>query len=556
MAQERSVDLSDRMSDHEALMWNIEKDPWMNSSGAALTLLDQPVDFDLFLRQVRYGAARMPRLYQRVAPGLGRLETPTWVPDPEFDLSYHVRRMDLPQGSGQRELFDLAAQLYNDPLDRTRPLWRFVVIGGLADGSGAIYSIFHHAISDGIGQMRMAEMYQGASRDEGPRPEVDLEGIIAKAAAEHERSAGGDLADDLKSTATAALRHTLHRNLGNTRRILAEASLIPADPSRLNKVIEQATATGAMVSGLVRDTGDRPAGSSLWGQRSRHRRLEYVPVSLDRLKVASKACGGTVNDGFIAGLAEGARRYHAERGVEVDGFNTSFIVSTRTDTNMGGNSFTPVPVRIEARAASSADRIAGVTAVAEAARERMTGSVSMTGLSGLANLLPTSVAARTARAQSARIDFATSNLRGAPFVLYCAGAEVLATVAMGPLAGTPMNVTALSYNGVFDLGLFIDPVAIEDPLGLRDHVAASFEDLLNDLAPVAAPTPAANKAGRATTTSAKPAAKSSANKKMAAATKPATKKPATKKKTAAKKPATKKPATKKPATPKTAVRNN
>ena len=34
----------DPMTDHEALMWNVEKDPWLNPNGASLTILDQPVD--------------------------------------------------------------------------------------------------------------------------------------------------------------------------------------------------------------------------------------------------------------------------------------------------------------------------------------------------------------------------------------------------------------------------------------------------------------------------------------------------------------------------------
>jgi hypothetical protein len=53
-----------------------------------------------------------------------------------------------------------------------------------------------------------------------------------------------------------------------------------------------------------------------------------------------------VNDVFLAGMVEGAVRYHADRGVEVDAFNTSFVLSTRHDSAIGGNSFTPVPVQV------------------------------------------------------------------------------------------------------------------------------------------------------------------------------------------------------------------
>ena len=83
-----------------------------------------------------------------------------------------------------------------------------------------------------------------------------------------------------------------------------------------------------------------------------------------------------------------------------------------------------------------------------------------------------------ARAAAGKIDFATSNLRGAPFTLYVSGARVLRIVTMGPVAGTACNATALSYENSFDIGLFIDPVAIDEPGDFRDRVAAAFADIL------------------------------------------------------------------------------
>ena len=133
--REREVDNADRMSEHEALMWSIEKDPWLNPSGGSIVLLDQPVDHARFMRQMRAGIALTPRLYQRAVPGFGRISTPAWVPDAEFDINAHVREVVLPGPGTDRQLLDLAAQLYSEPLDRTRPLWRFVLISGLEGGS-------------------------------------------------------------------------------------------------------------------------------------------------------------------------------------------------------------------------------------------------------------------------------------------------------------------------------------------------------------------------------------------------------------------------------------
>ena len=55
MDRNRELNFDRRMSDQEALMWNIEKDPWMNPNGSALTILDQPVDFELMVKKIRYG---------------------------------------------------------------------------------------------------------------------------------------------------------------------------------------------------------------------------------------------------------------------------------------------------------------------------------------------------------------------------------------------------------------------------------------------------------------------------------------------------------------------
>ena len=187
----------------------------------------------------------------------------------------------------------------------------------------------------------------------------------------------------------------------------------------------------------------------------------------------------TVNDVFLAGMVEGAVRYHADRDVEIDAFNTSFVLSTRHDSAIGGNSFTPVPVQVPGTSMPLAERVADVHTRLAVKREAMEHSGGgMSALSGVANWLPTSVITSAARAAAAKIDFATSNLRGAPIPLYVSGAKVLYIVTMGPVAGTACNATALSYENGFDIGLFIDPTAIDAPGDFRDAVDAAFRDIL------------------------------------------------------------------------------
>ena len=127
----RELRFEQKMSDAEALMWNIEKDPWLNPSGAMISTLDRPLDVKQFKARIRSAVAEIPRLRERVVPGFGRLSPPTWATDPEFDFAYHVRHIALPVPGTERQLLDLATRLYEDPFDRTRPLWMFVCIDGL-----------------------------------------------------------------------------------------------------------------------------------------------------------------------------------------------------------------------------------------------------------------------------------------------------------------------------------------------------------------------------------------------------------------------------------------
>jgi diacylglycerol O-acyltransferase len=529
--KEREFEASDRMSEHEALMWNVEKDPWLNASGASLTLLDKPADFEYLRRALRAAIVQMPRLCERVVPGFARLSTPAWAPDAEFDLSYHLQEIELPADGSQRTLFDLASRLYNEPLDRTRPLWRFVSIKGLDGGGGAIYSMMHHVIADGIGQMRMAEMYQQLTRDTPPPAEVDLAAFLAaRIEMSDVKESGGDSDASLANAVRNSVAHVARRQLGIARRLAGEVVLWPADPGRMNdKLSTLGETASAALNQLTPSPDDEAHGSPLWTNRSRHRHLEHVSLNVDDLKAAGHAVGGSLNDAFMAGLAEGAHRYHAEREAPAQTFNSSFVLSTRTDSKAGGNSFTPVPVRLPGGPISITERLRGVHDAAQSAREQAQRTGGVGGLSGIANKLPTSVVTKAARAQGARIDFATSNLRGTPVELFCAGARVERIIAMGPVAGTGANITAMSYDGGFEIGMFIDPEAITDPDAFRDHVEAAFADMFAELVPK------------------KPTAK------KAVAKKPAPKKP-TAKKAVANKPAPKKPAPKKP-TAKKAVAN-
>ena len=74
-----------RMSDVEALMWNLEKDPALASTFANVTILDQPPDAERLHKTMERAVRIVPRLQQRVVPAFGRLAPPQWQDDDNFD---------------------------------------------------------------------------------------------------------------------------------------------------------------------------------------------------------------------------------------------------------------------------------------------------------------------------------------------------------------------------------------------------------------------------------------------------------------------------------------
>jgi hypothetical protein len=102
----------------------------------------------------------------------------------------------------------------------------------------------------------------------------------------------------------------------------------------------------------------------------------------------------------------------------------------------------------------------------------------VSSLAGLVHLVPRPILLRLARQQVLTVDFATSNVRAAPFDLYIAGALITANHPLGPLAGTAWNLTTMSYRGVLHIGLHADRAAVADPAQLRDDIADAFTELL------------------------------------------------------------------------------
>ena len=477
------LDAERRMTDAEALMWSLDADPALRSSFVSVTFLDRRPDFARFRRRVEQATADMPSMRYRVVPAALDLLTPRWEPDPIFDLDFHVRRIALPAPGTRRQVLDLAALAAQDPFDRDRPLWQFTIVEGLAGEEAALIAKMHHVLSDGVGAVRMSAAFldltpdgpDGRVADGAGRPpsdgEAEAEGSPAGVAGEATARRGlAGFLDEVGTAATAFAGDSVSR----ARR--AAAGLVDAvrQPQQLPRQAMQTISLGRSLARQVAVL--QPARSVLWsGRQSYVHRFEARSIELDEVKATAKALGGTVNDVFVTAVAGAAGAYHHARGVDVDELRMSMPVSTRHDHKAGGNAWAPTRVLVPV----TGDPVARFNDVhARLDHTKNEPSLGLTEMfAGVVRTLPAPLVLRLARQQVGTIDFACSNVRGAPFDLWIAGARVLATHPMGPTAGTSFNATVLSYRDGLDLGLNADIGAIDDPSELADLIVDGFAQL-------------------------------------------------------------------------------
>jgi diacylglycerol O-acyltransferase / wax synthase len=81
---------------------------------------------------------------------------PWWVPDPQVDIGAHVVVPDPAGTPGEPGLRAVVAGIFEQRLDRSRPLWRIDVIPRLPGGGSALVWRIHHALADGSTAMRLA----------------------------------------------------------------------------------------------------------------------------------------------------------------------------------------------------------------------------------------------------------------------------------------------------------------------------------------------------------------------------------------------------------------
>lgn len=452
------------MSDADALMWNIEKDPLLRSTIVTLLVLDRAPDFDLLRERVERGSLLIPRLRQRVASPMMRMGPPHWSADPHFDIDYHLRRIRAPEPGDLSTVLDVARRSAMAGFDRARPLWEYTLVEGLEGDRAAFVIKVHHSMTDGVGGMKLLLMLFDLERNP-----AEIEG------------ADEDFPElrtyDQFELVRRSLDHRRRRAIGIARRAVTDSAgtvgALRRDPLG---ALREAWRVGKSVVDYLKPATNPE--SPIMRARTLGRQLDTFDLPLADLKSAAKAVGASLNDVFVAGVAGGFQRYHELHGTPTRELRMVMPINVRADGEpLGGNHFTPARFLVPIDIANPVDRILEIQRRSRWIQNEP--AVHLTDpLAGILNLLPTSITTALFGAMLKGGDFVTSNVPGAPFPLYMAGAELERMYAFAPLSGTAATVTLLSHCGTCCIGINVDSVAVPDVEAFAKSIEAGFAEVL------------------------------------------------------------------------------
>ena len=453
-----------RMSDSDALMWTIEKDPLLRSTITAVSVLDGPVDPARFTEKIDRASRVIPRLRQRVVGNPYSLAPPRWEIDPNFDLSYHVRRVSAGGEADEARLLELAQWMAMQGFDRARPLWEIYIVDGMADGSTALIQKLHHAVADGVGSVQMALTLfdlEPSPDDLGAAPDAPTGHVLGPL----ERLTDG--VAYLGRRRLGAVQRSVGAVTGGLRDVLAD----PTDAAR--RLADTVGSVGRLLAPATHPL------SPVMGGRSLSVRFSTIVRPLDDLRVAAKAADGKLNDAFVAAVAGGLQRYHAQLGGPVEALRMTMPINVRTESTQGvvGNQFVPARFAVPLTIDDPIERMTAIRALVAVQRGEPALALSEP-LAGVLNRLPTSFTTGVFGGMLRGVDFVTSNVPGAPVPLFAAGAKILYQFPFGPLSGAGANITLLSWLDQVCIGVNVDPAAVVDPGAFTECLAEGFDEVI------------------------------------------------------------------------------
>jgi diacylglycerol O-acyltransferase / wax synthase len=431
--------------------------------GGILIFEGPPPSYEDLLEHVNSRLHLVPRFRQKLAYPPAQTGRPFWIDDPNFNLEYHVRHSALPAPGSEEQLRRMAARVFSQQLDRTKPLWELWLVQGLTRKRFALITKTHHALVDGVSGVDIATVLF----DVKPVPEPAEANDHWMPSPEPSRATL--LTKGVEGLLTTPVR--VARRLGH---------VVEHPEQALHQVTEAVEGVSEVGWNFANPAPKVPLNVEIGS----HRRFVWVRSDLAQFKKVKDALGGTVNDVVLAVVAGALRDWLNGRGIRSEGLELRAQV--------------PVSIRPTDERGQLGNRLAVMRApipvyIADPVRRLKTVSRAMSGLKQSKQALGAEVISRfndfsppTLLAQAARINFSTrlfnlvvTNVPGPQVPLYVLGRELEDIFPVGFLPpNQALFVAIMSYNGGVNFGLLADYDTMDDVQVIADGIERSIAELV------------------------------------------------------------------------------
>ena len=420
---------------------------------------DAEFTFDLFRNTLLRRLHLLNPLRYKLVDIPWRLHHPMWLENCDVDLDYHLRRIRVPAPGGRRELDGVIGHVASTPLDRTRPLWEFHFVEGMADQKFALIGKMHHALADGVASANLLARVMdldGPVQDERDNDTT----CTPPSTAELLRAAGRDHMQQI-----TALPRVIIDALAGVRRLRRRARergkhpdlarMLQAPPTFLNHVVSPA------------------------------RTFATATLSLAQVKETSKHLQITIND-LVMATAAGALR---ELLLQYDGSADRPIVASvpastdRSPHRISGNELGGMAVSLPTHVGDPLERVRLTSLSTTIAKEnnQLFGPENYGRLiSYLPGLGAPPVFRWLARknAQNRIFNVPISNVAGPRERGRFAGARVSEIYSAGPLVtACGVNITVWSYVDQLNISVIADDRTLRDTHEVSDAMIRAFSEI-------------------------------------------------------------------------------
>lgn len=440
----------------DALMWRTEQAPANSWTGVVLKILDSVPVWDRLVKEHEWGIGVVPRFAEKIVEPVIPTGPPVWTADPNFDLSYHLRRVGLPAPGTMEQLLEVAQRQAVIPLDRNRSPWVAILVEGLEGGRAAYILQAQHVLMDGAGATQLFARILDRERDGRTVPVV---------APQENRE---------QFTPLEATYRGISRLVKSFPGIASHAGSVIADAVE-NPVRAAKYATSAARVASPKST---PVPDLLKGGPRTDWRFGVMECELSDLKRAGAAAGGTVNDAFVSAILGGLREYHKLQGAELGDLPISMPVSVRREGDpMGGNRFAGAFFAAPSGIADPAERIRAMRERVSVIRNEPALDV-MGAITPLMNFAPSGLVTAALQNMTSNAVLTTSSWPGLTAPAYLAGASLERMYVFGPLPGTSMCAALCTHVGTCCIAINVDGSVFPDIDGLWVSMQKGLDDVL------------------------------------------------------------------------------